>query len=123
MEHQLAANRTKEIIDALKEHFVISEGIGLELHPDNVTVDVLQTLKDAGVTKLALASNHQGYPKHFGRKKIDISAMRSALEAVPFETVSMDFIFALPGQTYDDLKSDIDEAFAFGANHVAISIH
>ena len=46
--------------------------------------------------------------------------MRSALEAVPFETVSMDFIFALPGQTYDDLKSDIDEAFAFGANHVAI---
>lgn len=37
-----------------------------------------------------------------------------------FETVSMDFIFALPEQTYDDLKSDIDEAFALGANHVAI---
>lgn len=37
-----------------------------------------------------------------------------------FETVSMDFIFALPEQTYDDLKSDIDEAFSLGANHVAI---
>ena len=32
----------------------------------------------------------------------------------------MDFIFALPEQTYDDLKSDIDEAFSLGANHIAI---
>ena len=46
--------------------------------------------------------------------------MMSALSAVSFETVSMDFIFALPGQTYDDLKSDIDTAFLLGANHVAI---
>ena len=46
--------------------------------------------------------------------------MLSALSAVPFETVSMDFIFALPGQTYDDLKSDIETAFSLGANHIAI---
>ena len=32
----------------------------------------------------------------------------------------MDFIFALPEQTYDDLKFDIDTAFLLGANHVAI---
>lgn len=32
----------------------------------------------------------------------------------------MDFIFALPGQTYEDLKSDIDMAFSLGANHIAI---
>jgi oxygen-independent coproporphyrinogen-3 oxidase len=32
----------------------------------------------------------------------------------------MDFIFALPGQTIADLKSDIDAAFASGANHIAI---
>ena len=44
----------------------------------------------------------------------------SALSAVSFETVSMDFIFALPGQTYDDLKSDIETAFSLGANHIAI---
>lgn len=46
--------------------------------------------------------------------------MMSALTAVPFETVSMNFIFALPGQTYNDLRSDIDEGFSLGANHVAI---
>ena len=32
----------------------------------------------------------------------------------------MDFIFALPNQTFDDLKSDIDKAFQSGANHIAI---
>ena len=32
----------------------------------------------------------------------------------------MDFIFALPGQTFDDLKTDLDTAFASGANHIAI---
>ncbi|MBQ9124051.1 MAG: coproporphyrinogen III oxidase, partial [Lachnospiraceae bacterium] len=42
------------------------------------------------------------------------------LKAVPFETVSMDFIFALPGQTYEDLQRDIELAFTNGANHVAI---
>lgn len=32
----------------------------------------------------------------------------------------MDFIFALPGQTSEDLKNDIETAFANGANHIAI---
>lgn len=118
----LAANRIKEIVDALNEHFIITEGIGLELHPDNVNVDVLQILKDAGVTKISIGiqSFCDKYQKILGRKKIDTAEMMSALTAVPFETVSMDFIFALPGQTYDDLKSDIDKAFSLGANHVAI---
>lgn len=118
----LAANRIKDIIAALDEHFIITEGIGLELHPDNVTVEVLQTLKDAGVTKISIGiqSFCDKYQKILGRKKIDTLAMQSALATVPFETVSMDFIFALPGQTYADLKSDVDEAFSLGANHVAI---
>jgi oxygen-independent coproporphyrinogen-3 oxidase len=46
--------------------------------------------------------------------------MADALSKVSFETVSMDFIFALPEQTYEDLKEDIDLAFTHGANHVAI---
>ena len=33
----LAADRLGEIIAAVREHFVITEGIGIELHPDHVT--------------------------------------------------------------------------------------
>lgn len=118
----LAADRIKEIIDAVNEHFIITEGIGLELHPDNVTPEVLKTLKTAGVTKISIgiqsfASKYQGI---LGRKSIDSVTLKNALQQVPFETVSMDFIFALPQQTYDDLKADIDLAFSLGANHIAI---
>lgn len=118
----LAANRIKEIIDALNEHFIITDGIGLELHPDNVNVDVLQALKASGVTKISIGvqSFCDKYQKLLGRKTVDADAMTAALALVPFETVSMDFIFALPGQTYDDLKSDVDKAFSSGANHIAI---
>ena len=118
----LAATRIKEIVDALNEHFIITDGIGLELHTDNVNVETLQILKDAGVTKISIGiqSFCDKYQKILGRKKINTSAMKSALAAVPFETVSMDFIFALPEQTYNDLKSDIDMAFSLGANHIAI---
>ena len=118
----LAAHRIKEIVAALNDHFIITDGIGLELHPDNVNIEVLQALKNAGVTKISIGiqSFCDKYQKILGRKEIDTTAMMSALAAVPFETVSMDFIFALPGQTYDDLKSDIDKAFSLGANHIAI---
>ena len=118
----LAADRLKQIIDTCAEYFEITEGIGLELHPDNVTVDTLQTLRDAGVTKISIGiqSFQQKYQHILGRKAVDPAALSAALAAVPFETVSMDFIFALPGQSFEDLKQDIAAAFANGANHIAV---
>lgn len=118
----LAADRLGEVVDAIKEHFVITQGIGVELHPGNVSAEVLQTLKDAGVTKISIGvqSFQEKYQTVLGRASVDAEALARALSAVPFETVSMDFIFALPAQTFEDLKADIDTAFQSGANHIAI---
>jgi oxygen-independent coproporphyrinogen-3 oxidase len=118
----LAADRIKEIVDAVNEHFIITEGIGLELHPDNLNTETLQTLKNAGVSKISVGiqSFCSKYQKILGRKSVDITALKNALASVKFQTVSMDFIFALPEQTIEDLKSDIDTAFSLGANHIAI---
>ena len=118
----LAKGRIKEIIDTLKLYFVITEGIGLELHPDNVNEDTLKTLKDAGVTKISIGiqSFTEKYQNILGRKVVDTDTLKEALSKVEFETVSMDFIFALPSQTFQDLKEDIDTAFSIGANHIAI---
>lgn len=118
----LAARRLKEIIDALSEHFIITERIGVELHPDNVEPSVLNILKIAGVTKISIGiqSFREKFQNILGRKTVDANALKYALSKFDFETVSMDFIFALPTQTFEDLKSDIDTAFAIGANHAAI---
>lgn len=118
----LAADRLAGLIAALEEHFTITQGVGVELHPDNVTVPILQTLKRAGVTKLSIGvqSFQPEHQRTLGRPSPDRSAMAEALSQVPFETVSMDFIFALPGQTLDHLRADLAAAFQCGANHVAI---
>ncbi|MBO4212124.1 MAG: coproporphyrinogen III oxidase family protein [Oscillospiraceae bacterium] len=118
----LAADRIKEVVDALREHFVITDGIGVELHPENVTPTVLQTLRQAGVTKISIGiqSFQKKFQKLLGRVAVDVEALKDALAQVPFETVSMDFIFALPNQTFEDLRADLDTAFQIGANHVAI---
>ena len=68
----LAADRIGEIVQALCEHFEITEGIGLELHPANVNVKTLTKLKEAGVkTEFRiwdkalhgfLEVNHKEYP-------------------------------------------------------------
>ena len=118
----LLADRITDIIAALTEHFIITDGIGIELHPDNVNVSVLKTLKRVGVDKISIGvqSFQDKYQKVLQRRKFDIKDMSNALNEVEFETVSMDFIFALPTQTFEDLKNDIDMAFANGANHIAI---
>ena len=118
----LIADRVGEIIAAINEHFVITEGIGVELHPDNVNVETLQKLRAAGVTKISIGiqSFLEKHETLLGRKQVDALQLKEILAAVEFETVSMDFIFALPHQTYEDLKTDVDTAFMSGANHVAI---
>ena len=118
----LAAERLPEIIEALKQYFIITEGIGIELHPEDVTTPLLQKLKTAGITKISIGiqSFQKKYQTLLGRQSIDPSTIEHALKAVTFETISMDFIFALPNQTFEDLKTDIDTAFTHGANHIAI---
>lgn len=118
----LAAGRMAEIIRAIEEHFHITDSIGVELHPDNVTPSLLRALKNAGVTRISIGiqSFQEKFQAVLGRGPVDCASLSAALRAVPFETVSMDFIFALPGQTFDDLRLDIDTAFSSGANHIAV---
>ncbi len=118
----LALPRLAEVIDALQQYYLIKEGIGVELHPDHVNVETLRRLKEIGVTKISIGiqSFQNKFQSILGRKAVDLSAMAASLKAVPFETVSMDLIFALPEQTFEDLRKDVELAFSNGANHVAI---
>ncbi|MEG1989068.1 MAG: coproporphyrinogen-III oxidase family protein [Oscillibacter sp.] len=118
----LLAEDIAGILETVRRYFTITEGVGLELHPLDVTVETLQTLKAAGVTRISIGiqSFSDAYLDILGRGKQDWAPMFAALRAVPFETVSMDFIFALPGQTLASVRQDIEMAFSNGANHIAL---
>ena len=78
----LAKDRLGEIIAALKEHFVITEIIGVELHPRDVTPEVLAALRDAGVTAISIGvqSFLPKFASLLGRDTADPERMRDALE-------------------------------------------
>lgn len=118
----LAGNRLKEIISTINDYFTITEGIGIELHPENVNNETLNMLKEAGITKISIGiqSFNKKYQSILGRNEVNIEDIKSALNKVSFDTVSMDFIFALPGQKFEDLKEDVEKAVYTGANHIAI---
>ena len=118
----LAGNRLKEIISTINDYFTITEGIGIELHPENVNNETLNMLKEAGITKISIGiqSFNKKYQSILGRNEVNIEDIKSALNKVSFDTVSMDFIFALPGQKFEDLKEDVEKAVYAGANHIAI---
>lgn len=118
----LAGNRLKEIISTINDYFTITEGIGIELHPENVNNETLNMLKEAGITKISIGiqSFNKKYQSILGRNEVNIEDIKSALNKVSFDTVSMDFIFALPGQKFEDLKEDLEKAVYAGANHIAI---
>lgn len=118
----LAGNILKEIISTINDYFTITEGIGIELHPENVNNETLNMLKEAGITKISIGiqSFNKKYQSILGRNEVNIEDIKSALNKVSFDTVSMDFIFALPGQKFEDLKEDVEKAVYAGANHIAI---
>ncbi len=118
----LALHRLPEIMGTLGLYFEITQGVGLELHPQDVQETTLRALREAGVTKISIGiqSFQDKFLSVLGRKTFDVEVMQRALAAVPFETVSMDFIFALPEQSKDDLIEDIETAFRIGANHIAV---
>ena len=109
------------VVSALREHFIISEGIGVELHPADVNVRTLSLLREAGVDRISIGiqSFLPEFAKPLGRPAPDPAALAVALAEVPFPTVSMDLIFALPGQETEHVLQDIRTAFAAGANHIA----
>ena len=56
------------IIAALNRHFHITDGIGVELHPQDVTPDTLRTLRAAGVTRICIGV--QTFQPEIGRAHV-----------------------------------------------------
>lgn len=80
----LLYQRLEEIVQELRRYFVITDGIGVELHPSDVTIPVLQELRRAGVMKLSIGiqSFQKKYQTLLGRSSVDYSAISAALTKV-----------------------------------------
>ena len=98
--------------------------VTLEANPGTVTAASLRAYKDAGVTRISLGwqSTHDRLLTTLGRTHTAAQSNEAAIavKQAGFQSLSIDLIFAVPGQTMDCLECDIDAVFAIDPEHVSL---
>jgi putative oxygen-independent coproporphyrinogen III oxidase len=97
--------------------------ITLEANPGTFEKDRFKAFRAAGVTRLSVGvqSFNDDYLQRLGRVHNRAQAL-SALEeaALNFDTFNLDLMYALPGQSLDDLRTDVATALSFAPPHLSI---
>jgi oxygen-independent coproporphyrinogen-3 oxidase len=113
------------VIDAAAHRFGI-EGdaeITLEANPGTIDDAKLAGLRAAGVNRISFGAQsfNQATLKFLGRihsAKETRAAARAAHRA-GFERLNLDLIFAVPGQSLEDVRSDIEAAVELEPDHIS----
>ncbi len=96
--------------------------ITLEANPGTVEAARFAGFREAGVTRVSLGIQSFN-PRHLqalGRIHDGDDARRAAeLAAIHFDTFNLDLMFALPGQTLAEARTDLDIALAFRPPHLS----
>lgn len=97
--------------------------ITLEANPGTFERDRFRGYRQAGVTRLSVGvqSFDDEKLKRLGRVH-DADQARAALEeaCACFDTFNLDLMYALPGQTLEELDADLSQALAFQPPHLSV---
>lgn len=98
--------------------------ITLEVNPSTVDFDKLLGFKKSGVNRLSIGiqSFNDSHLKNLGRLHTSFEAKEvyNLARKAGFENISIDIMFALPNQTMNDLKDDLEEAIFLNPEHISI---
>ena len=97
--------------------------ITLEANPGTFEKDRFKAFRAAGVTRLSVGvqSFNDGYLQTLGRVHNRAQALAALEEAaLNFDTFNLDLMYALPGQSLDDLCTDVTTALSFTPPHLSI---
>jgi len=115
-----------ELFGILKRSFDLSrvKEWTVEANPGTIDERRLGLLRELGADRLSLGTQsfRENFLRLLGRRHgVDEAeeAVRAARRA-GFANVSLDLIFAMPGQTLDDVKSDVARAVELGPDHVSL---
>ena len=97
--------------------------ITIEANPGTVENDYIPGFKEAGINRVSFGvqSFNDEILKKLGRIH-NAEAARQAVKkakAAGFERINVDLMFALPGQTLDQAKSDLESAIALSPTHIS----
>ena len=95
----------------------------VEMAPSSVKKDKLAALKDAGVTRISmgLQSLDESMLAALGRQHSRKQALTAyeLIRSYDFDSVNLDLIFAIPGQTEEQWRADLRAAMALEPDHLS----
>jgi len=97
--------------------------ITLEANPGTFETDRFRAYRAAGVTRLSVGvqSFNDKFLQALGRVHDRAQALAAVQEAAQaFDTFNLDLMYALPGQTLDDLRQDVATALALKPPHLSV---
>jgi len=121
----MTSQQMLEVMEAAQETFGLAQGaeITLEANPNDVLGGDLEGWRRAGVTRLSIGvqSLRDDALTFLGRDH-DSRNARAATEAAlaVFPSVSIDLIYARPGQTDADWVAELGDALELGAHHISL---
>src|SRR5262249_8764682 len=96
--------------------------ITLEANPGTFEAEKFRGYRDAGVTRLSIGIQSFD-PKHLkslGRIHDDREARRAIeIAREHFDNINLDLMYALPGQTPEEARPDVESAIAAGVAHLS----
>lgn len=96
----------------------------VEANPGDLTEDKLKVLKEHGVNRISMGVQtfDNRLLKKIGRKHTaeDVYQSIALLEKMAFENITIDLIYALPGQSLASFRSSVEQALELDLPHYAL---
>ncbi|WP_253701569.1 radical SAM family heme chaperone HemW [Bacillus sp. FJAT-27445] len=119
----LNEKQLQRLCEIINSHFQKEDEIEytFEGNPGDLSYEKLSILKNHGVNRLSLGvqSFNDALLEKIGRshRAEDVYKTVEDAKKAGFENISIDLIYALPGQTIADFKDTLSEAFSLGLPH------
>jgi oxygen-independent coproporphyrinogen-3 oxidase len=112
------------MLDQVHQHYDViqSPEITLEANPDDLTLEYMQALQEAGINRFSIGiqSFHDSELKLMNRAHNASQALSSVtLAKKEFDNVSIDLLFGNPNTTLDDWKRNLDHALQLEVPHIS----
>ena len=122
----LSAPQLEVLLDGLTKNLDLSvlEELTIEANPGDLDEDKIAVLKNSAVNRVSLGVQtfDDKMLKKIGRSHLerDIYENIYRLKLAGFDNISIDLIYALPGQTTDQVKDNVAKAIALDIPHMSL---
>ena len=122
----LSAPQLETLLDGLTKNLDLSvlEELTIEANPGDLDADKIAVLKNSAVNRVSLGVQtfDDKMLKKIGRSHLekDIYENIDRLKLAGFDNISIDLIYALPGQTMDQVKDNVAKAVALDIPHMSL---